>query len=127
MILPASLNLSLTTLRQASAMLRLRLRSYFAPFAFYCFATLVSGYFVWHAVNGQRGLKTRDEYSQRIADLQATLDGLQAERARWSHKIELVRGEELDRDVLDEQARMALGRVQKNEVIILVPESGASK
>ncbi len=103
-------------------MLSLRLRAYALPIAFYCFSAAVSGYFLWHATNGQRGLKTRDEYSQKVADLQAMLDTLQAERASWRRKIELVRGEEIDRDVLDEQARAQLGRIHKNEVVVLLPQ-----
>ena len=108
-------------------MVRTRLRAYYIPIAFYAFSTLVSGYFVWHALNGQRGLKTRDEYTQRVADLQNTLDGLRADRARWRQKIELVRGEEIDRDVLEEQARVELGRMHKNEVVILLPETPARR
>ena len=103
-------------------MVRTRLRAYYIPIAFYAFSALVSSYFVWHALNGQRGLKTRDEYTQRVADLQTTLEGLREERGRWRHKIELVRGEEIDRDVLEEQARVSLGRMHKNEVVILVPD-----
>jgi cell division protein FtsB len=96
-----------------------RLRAYRIPIALYCLSALVSGYFLWHALNGQRGLKTRDEYTQRVAELQTTLNNLQAERTRWRRKIDLVRGESIDRDVLDEQARITLGRVNKNEVVIL--------
>jgi cell division protein FtsB len=103
-------------------MVHTRLRAYLIPVAFYALAALVSSYFLWHALNGQRGLKTRDEYTQRVADLQTTLDGLREERARWRQKIELVRGEEIDRDVLEEQARFELGRLHKNEVMILVPD-----
>ena len=102
-------------------MLSLRLRAYALPIAFYCFSAAVSGYFLWHATNGQRGLKTRDEYSQKVADLQAMLDTLQAERASLRRKIELVRGEEIYRDVLDEQARAQLGRIHKNEVVVIRP------
>ena len=104
-------------------MVRTRLRAYYVPMAFYAFAALVSGYFLWHALNGQRGLKTRDGYTQRVSELQATLDGLHDERARWRLKIDLVRGAEIDRDVLDEQVRIELGRVGKNEVVILTPDS----
>ena len=105
-------------------MVPLRLRAYRLPIAFYCFSALVSGYFLWHALNGQRGLKTRDEYTQKIAELQKTLDELQVEKARWSHKIDLVRGDEIDRDVLDEQARIALGRINRNEVVVLTSAGG---
>ncbi|MDE2362485.1 MAG: septum formation initiator family protein [Hyphomicrobiales bacterium] len=103
-------------------MLRLRLRAYTLPLLFYCFSGLVSGYFLWHAVNGQRGLKTGDEYSQRLGELQTTLKELQSDRENWRRKIDLVRGADMDKDVLDEEARVELGRTQKNEVVILLPD-----
>jgi len=102
-------------------MVRTRLSANIAPIVFHVFSALVAGYFIWHAIHGQRGLKTRDENSEKVAELQAALDGVRAERARWKHKIDLVRGETIDRDTLDEQARIELGRVQKNEVVILTP------
>ena len=102
-------------------MVRTRLSANIAPIIFHVFSALVASYFVWHAIHGQRGLKTRDENSEKVAEMQATLDGLRAERARWKQKIDLVRGESIDRDILEEQARIELGRIQKNEVIILTP------
>ncbi|MFV0282098.1 MAG: FtsB family cell division protein [Rhodoblastus sp.] len=102
-------------------MVRTRLRANIAPIAFHVFSALVAGYFIWHALHGQRGLKTRDENSEKVAEMQATLENLRAERARWRHRIGLVRGEAIDADMLEEQARIELGRVQKNEVVILMP------
>lgn len=102
-------------------MVRTRFRAYVIPSVFYAFSALVAGYFVWHAINGQRGLKTRDEYAERITNLQATLDSLRAERARRRHDMDLVRGEAIDQDMLEEQARIELGRIQKNEVVIFLP------
>lgn len=108
-------------------MVRTRFRAYVIPSVFYAFSALVAGYFVWHAINGQRGLKTRDEYAERITDLQATLDSLRAEGARRSRDIDLLRAEMIDRDVLEEQARIELGRTQKNEVVILLPPNEGKK
>ena len=103
-------------------MVRTRLSANIAPIVFHVFAALVSGYFVWHAINGQRGLKTRDESAEKVTEMQATLADLRAERARWKRNIDLVRGEAIDRDILEEQARVELGRIQKNEVVILLPQ-----
>ena len=102
-------------------MVRTRLRANIAPIVFHVFSALVAGYFIWHALHGQRGLKTRDESAEKVAELQTTLDGLRAERARWRRNIDLVRGEAIGRDVLEKQARVELGRIQKNEVVILDP------
>jgi cell division protein FtsB len=99
-----------------------RLRVILIPLVFHSAAAAASAYFVWHAVNGQRGLKTRNEYEAQIASLQGDLDRLAAERARWSRRIALVQGDTMDRDVLDEQARSILGRVSKYDVVILNPD-----
>ena len=104
-------------------MVRTRRRANIAPIVFHVFSALVAGYFVWHAIHGQRGLKTRDENAEKVAEMQSTLEGLRAERERWKRRIDLVRGEAIDRDILDEQARIELGRIQKNEVVILDPPS----
>jgi len=110
-----------TVFVQPFFMVRTRLSANIAPIIFHVFSALVASYFVWHAIHGQRGLKTRDENSEKVAEMQATLDGLRTERARWKQKIDMVRGESIDRDILEEQARIELGRIQKNEVIILTP------
>ena len=102
-------------------MLFLRLRKIVAPLAFHCLAGAASAYFVWHAANGQRGLKTGLEYEKQIADLQGELDRLTGERGRWSRRISLVKGDAIDRDVLDEEARLLLGRAHKYDVVILDP------
>lgn len=96
-----------------------RVRKVLIPLALHCAAGAASAYFVWHAANGQRGLKTGLEYEKQIADLQGELDKLGSERARWGRRIALVRGEVLDRDILDEEARVILGRAHKYDVIIL--------
>lgn len=99
-----------------------RVRKVLVPLALHCAAGAASAYFVWHAANGQRGLKTGMEYEKQIADLQTELDGLRAELARWGRRIALVRGDTMDRDILDEEARIILGRSRKYDVIILDPD-----
>lgn len=105
-------------------MLRYVLRSILLPGLLYASAGLVAGYFVWHGVNGQRGLKASAEYEQRIAELGAELAGLKAERAQWERRIALIRGDEVDADLLDEEARITLGRVHRNEVVIFTQPQG---
>jgi cell division protein FtsB len=100
--------------------IRRRARAVFFPLLLYCVSGTVGGYFVWHALNGERGLKTKDEYEHKIEVLQQDLRVLQAEHAQWQHKIELLRGQTIDRDLLDEEARRLLGLSHKNELIIFV-------
>jgi cell division protein FtsB len=103
--------------------LRAIVRSLAAPLFLYGFAGVIAGYFLWHGVNGQRGLKTGVEYEEKLAQLRLDRDLLKLERMRWEQKITLIRGENVDSDVIDEEARNLLGRVHKNEVMILLPHA----
>lgn len=107
-------------------MLRLSvlLRSLLLPMALYCAAGTIAAYFVWHAVNGRRGLKTGEEYEQKLAQLRMERDLLKLQRLQWESRIALIKGEKIDADILDEEVRKGLGRVHKNElVILLTPEA----
>lgn len=102
--------------------LRVFLRSLVAPLALYSIAGGVAVYFVWHAVHGQRGLKAGEEYEQKLAELRSEYDGLKAERMKWEARLALMKGEKVDADILDEEARRRLGRVHRNDLVILLPQ-----
>jgi cell division protein FtsB len=97
-----------------------RLRAILFPLCLYSVSGVAGGYFVWHAVNGERGLKTQDQYQLKIAGLQAQLGDLQKERELWRHRIELVNGAIIDRDLIDEETRALLGRADKNDLIVML-------
>lgn len=98
------------------------LRSLILPVTLYCVAGVVASYFVWHGVNGQRGRKTGEEYEQKLAQLRMERDILKLQRMQWESRIALIKGENVDADILEEQTRKGLGRVHKNEVVILLPK-----
>jgi cell division protein FtsB len=103
--------------------LRAILRSLVVPLCLYAVSGAVGGYFIWHGVNGQRGLKANAEYGARIAQLRDELEGLKAERAAWERKITLIRGDQIDADILEDEVRSKLGKIHKNEVVILTPRA----
>ena len=91
---------------------RTRFRAILMPLALYCVSGAAVGYFTWHAVNGDRGLKARAEYERRGR-----------EKANWQTRIALMRSDAVDRDLLEEEARHLLGRVGRNDLVIyLDPE-----
>jgi len=119
---PLKINELLTLLRLPCGMVKYRrARAALYPLLLYCISGSIGGYFVWHAVNGERGLKTNDEYEHKIATLRDELESLRAEHSIWNQRIALLTGPVIDRDLLDEEARALLGRVNRNDLVILLP------
>ena len=100
---------------------RTRLRRFVYPVVLYCVAGGIGGYFVWHAINGDRGLKVSGEYERTITMLKSDLAATKAERAQWQQRIALLSGVTIDRDLLDEESRATLDRVGKNDLVIFLP------
>ena len=97
-----------------------RLRRLVYPIVLYLVSGGIGGYFVWHAINGDRGLKVSDEYQKSIAMLKGELATTKAQKAQWQHRIALMSGEAIDRDLLEEETRATLGRVDKSDLVIFL-------
>ena len=105
---------------------RSRLRAIVTPVLFYVLAGVASTYFVYAAVNGERGLKTKDAYRKQIGELSLQLAQLKTDRAQWQHRIDLMRSSAIDEDLLDEQARSRLDYVDPRDLVIFNQTSGLS-
>ena len=79
----------------------------------------MSAYFIYHAHNGNRGIESREALSQTLSELEKNFDGLQTEKDRWQRRVDALRQQHVDQDLLQERARVLLGRVQKGEVVIM--------
>jgi cell division protein FtsB len=100
------------------------MRAILLPLAFYAILGGASGYLVRDAWHGQRGLKTKAEYAGQMQALGEQLKALQSERQSWERRVALMRPEAVDRDLLDEEARMLLDRVGKNDLVVFTAQSG---
>jgi cell division protein FtsB len=80
------------------------------------------GYFIFHSVYGNRGFIAYFKLNQQLEKVQNDLNEAKAERVELEHKVQLLRSDSLDKDMLDEQARKTLG-VGKQEEMIFVPEA----
>lgn len=78
---------------------------------------LVSCYFCYHAISGERGLLALMELSKKVEDSRQQLDIINADRLKLEHRVSLLRDESLDLDLLDEQARRLLGYVAADETL----------
>ncbi|MGO4870016.1 MAG: FtsB family cell division protein [Roseiarcus sp.] len=100
-----------------------RARAILFPIVFYLVLGVASGYLVWGASQGEHGLKAKAQYDAEAAQLQVQLTQLQDERGRWRRRVESMRSEAIDRDLLDEEARTVLDRVGKDEVVIFTADA----
>ena len=83
-------------------------------------ASMATSFFFWHAVHGQRGLKTGEEYEQKLTQLKFERDVLRLQRQQFEHRLALIKGEKVDADILEDEVRKTLGRIHKNEVVVLL-------
>jgi cell division protein FtsB len=76
------------------------------------------GYFVWHAVHGERGLIAREQREAQIAAARTELDRARDEQQAMERRVQALRGDRLDRDQLDERARQLLNMVGRDEIVL---------
>ncbi|HYM31570.1 MAG TPA: septum formation initiator family protein [Candidatus Cybelea sp.] len=75
-------------------------------------------YFGYHLVEGERGLYAYTRLGGEIAKAKLTLAETAVERRRLERRVALMRPSGLDTDMLDEQARLVLGLVRRDEAVI---------
>jgi cell division protein FtsB len=85
--------------------------SYFA-----CFAVII--YFICCAIFGQKGLFSYFSLNNKIFKQDLVKQDLQNKMQVKKNMVEGMNVESLDLDLLDEEARRALGYSHKNEVVI---------
>lgn len=76
------------------------------------------GYFGYHAFYGYYGLLSRDRLEAEAAMLSRQLEALERQRAEYERRVEMLRSEKLDADLVDVEARQALNRIRPDEVVI---------
>lgn len=101
--------------------LRTRLRAILYSMLLYALSGVASFYFVYTAINGDRGLKTKADYKVQIAALREQLAQLNADRQEWDHRITLMRSEAVDRDLLEEQIRETLDFADPRDLVVFSP------
>jgi cell division protein FtsB len=98
---------------------RRRFTRFILPVALYMSAGAMSAYFIYHAHSGNRGVDTKLALQAEIASLEAALGAVKNERLDWERRVGMFRAEAIDRDLLEERARLVLGRVHRNDVVIM--------
>src|SRR5262245_41768533 len=94
--------------------LKRRSRDVIGPVLGFC----VVGYFVYHSIEGERGLTAYVRLTERLADARAPLEEVQAERLALGGRVKLLRADGLDPDMLEERARVILNYSRPDEIVI---------
>ena len=84
------------------------------------FGGILVAYFLFHMVQGERGLFAWVQLNQQIDQKERENKNLLAERVAWENKIKLMRTESLDADLLDERVRLMMGFSNKDEAVIFL-------
>jgi cell division protein FtsB len=94
----------------------LRFRRYDILVSLGCIALLSS--FAWYANKGPRGYAYRESLDAQMTELSAVNNNLSAEKLALEKRVQMLRPEHVDRDMLEELARRDLRMVYPNELIV---------
>lgn len=83
-------------------------------------------YLGFHAFSGERGLFALYSESRHLEELKGELAQVKGEREALGHKVKLLSSNSLDLDMLDEQARLVLGKVGRNEIVYFLNDNSTS-
>lgn len=83
-------------------------------------AILSLGYFGYHLLMGHRGLLAWSVLRDEVAVARSALEQAQAEQKMLERKVALLRRDNLDQDMLDEQVRHILGYAEPDEYVVLL-------
>ena len=97
---------------------RQRRKSILAPLALPLVPILFCAYFAWHAWHGSFGVEARRQFDADADRLRVQLAELEKEKATVERRVQLLRPQKLDPDMLDERGREILGFAQPNDVAV---------
>ena len=79
-------------------------------------AIALMGYFIYHAIQGDRGLLAWIQLTQQLDIAKAELAAIKEARQQLEDKVGGLRPESLNRDLLEEQVRQFLGYSHPDEL-----------
>jgi cell division protein FtsB len=87
------------------------------------FVLSIMGYFIYHSIQGERGILAWIQLKDHLLKTESELKDVMTERLHLEEKVQDLRPESLNRDLLDQQVRLQLGYTRPDEIIILREES----
>lgn len=98
---------------------RTHLQAIFGNVIWLCLA----GYFVYHMIIGARGIISLSILNREVEQLESEWDALKESNAFLNNKVQRIRSDNLDLDLLEEQAQKILGLTYPNNIVVLLPHN----
>lgn len=86
-----------------------------------------TAYFVYHTIEGDRGLLAAREITQQLHAATEQLQTVQSERDALAHKVAGLNPNHVDPDLLDQQIRQQLELVSPGEIVVLPRKDSAKE
>jgi cell division protein FtsB len=102
--------------------IRTRLRAFLNQLALFVGTAAAIVYFSFQAFNGDHGIQAQRQYDQQKQNLSDQLASLQDQHAALERRVNLLRADSIDPDMLEEKSRELLGFVHPNDVIVFLPK-----
>lgn len=80
-------------------------------------------YFAYHTVQGDRGLLAYWRISQEVEKGERSLAMLQERRLTQERRVALLRGEQMDIDLLEERSRSTFNLVHPDDLVIYLKKN----
>lgn len=100
-----------------------RLRTLILPTIF----LIVTGYFVFNALAGSRGMRAQAHDRQALERAQSQLVAVEARRTRWQARVDGLANGAIRPDLLDQEARIVLNLARPDDLVVpLGPQAAAA-
>ncbi len=83
------------------------------------FSAVISGYSVFHAVHGDRGVFAYAELTEQVREARVKLAEARGERETLQLDVSLLQRDNLDLDLLEERVRAVLNKIDDDDMLIL--------
>jgi cell division protein FtsB len=83
----------------------------------------LTGYFAYHLVEGDRGLKAWFRLNRELQAATANLETIRGQRAALDLRVSNLRPDHVDPDLLDERIRATLNLVSPDDIVIMQPSA----
>ena len=87
------------------------------------FGIALTGYFIYHLIEGDHGLIRWLSLTREIRAEAANLEAVRAQRKALDLRVSELRPDHLDPDLLDERVRATLNLVAPDEIVIMQPST----